>query len=92
MYRVTNDMFAEIADMNEIARQKFSQVQSEPYGPDEMDSLFKISDELKKVASFNRSVAMEARLLSQALLKQQKAILKQAHQSSASVAVGSNTV
>ena len=42
MYRVSEDMFAEIAEMNQTAQQNFIKSQSEPYGPGEMDSLLRI--------------------------------------------------
>lgn len=92
MYRVTNDMFAEIAEMNQTAQQNFIKSQSEPYGPGEMDSLLRISEGIKRVARLNRSVAMVTRLQSQALIKQQKEMREQARQSSASNSDGSKTV
>ena len=92
MYRVSEDMFAEIAEMNQTAQQNFIKSQSEPYGPGEMDSLLRISEEIKRVARLNRSVAMVTRLQSQALLKKQKEMREQARQSSASNSDGSKTV
>jgi len=62
MYRVSEDMFAEIAEMNQTAQQNFIKSQSEPYGPGEMGSLLRISEEIKRVARLNRSVAVVMRL------------------------------
>jgi len=72
MYRVSEDMFAEIAEMNQTAQQNFIKSQSEPYGPGEMGSLLRISEEIKRVARLNRSVAVVMRLQSQALINKQK--------------------
>jgi hypothetical protein len=85
-------MFAEIAEMNQTAQQNFIKRQLEPYGPGEIDNLLRVSEELKRIAKLNRSVAMETRLQSQALIKQQKEVMQQARQSSASNSDGSNTV
>ena len=85
-------MFAEIAEMNQTAQQNFIKSQLEPYGPGEIDNLLRISEELKRTAKLNRSVAMETRLQSQALIKHQKEVMQQARQSSASNSDGSNTV
>jgi hypothetical protein len=74
------------------AQQNFIRSRSEPYGPGEIDNLFRISKELKKIAKLNRPVAMLTRLQSQALIKQQKEVMQQARQSSASNSDGSNTV
>ena len=92
MYRVSEDMFAEIAEMNQTAQQNFIKSQSEPYGPGEMGSLLGISEEIKRVARLNRSVAVVMRLQSQALINKQKKMREQARQSSASNSDGSNTV
>jgi hypothetical protein len=69
MYRVTTGMFAEIAEMNMIAQQKFLENRSEPYGPDAIDHLVKLSEELKSVSRLNRSVALETRLHSRELVE-----------------------
>lgn len=47
MYRVTNGMLAEIAEMNLTDKQNVIEIQSATYGPNELDWLIKLSEELK---------------------------------------------
>ena len=74
MYRVTTSMFTEIAEMNMIAQQNFIENCSAPYGPDEFDTLIKLSEELKSIARVNRSVAVETRMQSRQLIERLKEI------------------
>lgn len=92
MYRVTNGMLAEIAEMNLTAKQNFIESQSATYGPNEMDWLIKLSEELKSVAQANRSVAIEARARSRELIEKLRREREKLSQSSASISDGANTV
>ena len=47
MYHVTNGMLAEIAEMNLTDKQNVIEIQSATYGPNELDWLIKLSEELK---------------------------------------------